>query len=427
MLNKKSFDFIFKSDLIRNSSILITGTLVAQLIPIILQPFLRRYYAPEAFGAYVVYTSLVGILLVIASLKYELAIVLPKKDKEAANILFVSLLINFGFNILLTVLIVLWKPYICGFLNLSDDYSFYLYFVPVGTFLFNGYQSINYWLIRKKKFFAISKNKIIRRSVEGGSQIGFKFFNVSSGLILGDIIGHFANITYGIVQALRHGLDFSNFSFVKLRYIFVKYSEYPKFNVLPSFLSACSYLLPAILINKFFSSEYAGYFDLSKLVLSIPLALVATSLSNVLLQKVSEKYRANESFIKELLPILLIVLLIASIEVIVIYFWGVDLFKLIFGNQWELSGKISKILVWSFALNFIIASFSSIFIAMKKIKLLSLWQSFYFLSIFSLVLFKDLLFENFLHVYLFIEIICYLMSVVLLIYIVLNYEIKRNK
>ena len=422
---KNAFSSFIKSELLQNTSILISGTALAQLIPILLQPVLRRYYTPETFGAYTVYLSLLGILIVISSLKYELAIILPKKNKEAANVLFLALLLNLLFNVFIFLIIIIWKESIVGFLNLSNEFANYLYLVPLGTFLFSFYQSINYWLIREKRFFAISKNKFIRRGVEGSSQIGFKLANLSHGLILGDIAGHFANIGYGIYQGVKTGLKPSFFSFNKLKYVFVKYLEYPKFNVIPSFMSACSYLLPAVFINKYFFSENAGFFDLSKLVLSIPLALVATSISNVLLQRVSEKFKNNESFLEDLLPIFGIVLFIAFVEVVVISAYGVDLFKLFFGELWVFSGRISGILVWSYAFSFIVASFSSLFISMKKIKLLSIWQLFYFMSIMSLVLFKDLCFVDFLRVYVSIEIVCCLISSVLLVFIVYNYEKKH--
>lgn len=200
---KNIFSSFSKSELFRNTSILISGTALAQLIPILLQPVLRRYYTPETFGAYAVYLSLLGILIVISSLKYELAIILPKKDKEAANVFFLALILNLLFNVLLILIIIFCKNSILGFLNLSNEFANYLYFVPLGTFLFNFYQSINYWLIRKKSFFAISKNKFIRRGVEGSCQIGFKSVNLSHGLILGDIVGHFANIGSGIYQGVK--------------------------------------------------------------------------------------------------------------------------------------------------------------------------------------------------------------------------------
>ena len=114
-----------RSELLRNTSILISGTALAQLIPILLQPVLRRFFSPEIFGAYSVYLSLIGILIVISSFRYELAIILPKKDKEAAGVFFLALTVNLIFNVLLLLIIILWKKKILLFLNLSDFVKLY--------------------------------------------------------------------------------------------------------------------------------------------------------------------------------------------------------------------------------------------------------------------------------------------------------------
>lgn len=418
---------LYQSGLLKNVSILASGTALAQLIPIALQPFMRRQFSAEIYGAYSVYLSLLGILIVVSSFKYELAIILPKKKKEAANVFFLAGLISFLVNIILLFSVLIWKTELANFLNLSVKYSNYLYFVPLGTFLFNFYQSINYWLIREKKFMAISKNKFIRRGAEGVSQLGFSFSIKQFGLIYGDLIGHFFNNVSGIFQAYKSGLKSKLLSLAKLKYVANKYKEYPRLNLLPSFMSACSYLLPVLFINKFYSSAYTGYFDLSKLVLSIPLALVATSISSVLLQRISEKFKNNESLIKELAPIILIAIIIAAGEIIVISLFGKELFGLFFGKKNAYSGEISQILVWSFALNFITATFSSIFIGMKKIKYLSLWQVIYFIGIVSLILFKNVSFTLFIERYVLIEVFCALLSIIFMVGIIYNYELGLRK
>lgn len=420
---KNLFYTIFlRSELLRNTTLLISGTALAQLIPILLQPILRRYFSPEIFGAYSVYLSLIGILIVISSFRYELAIILPRRDKEAAGVLFLALIANLIFNVLLLVLISIWKIKILKFLNLSETFTDYLYLVPLGTFLFSTYQSINYWLIRKKKFFSISLNKFMRRGFEGSAQIVFKFAKVSHGLIYGDLIGQVANVVSGIYQGAKSGLTFRMFSPGKIKYALLKYSEYPKFNIIPAFMSACSYLLPAIMINKFYSAESTGYFDLSKLLLSIPLALIASSISNVLLQRVSEKNKSRLSIRKDLISILIFVIFAVIFEIGIILLWAEDIFKILFGIKWEFSGTISKILVWAFAFNFIVSSFSSIFISLKKIKLLSSWQLFYFISILSLFFFNKLSFSNFLKVYVLIEVICCSIITLFILYVVSSYE-----
>jgi O-antigen/teichoic acid export membrane protein len=426
-LIRKSIDIwnsLYKSELLKNTTVLVSGTVVAQLIPILLQPVLRRFYTPEDFGAFAVYLSLIGIFVVITSFKYELAIVLPEEDQDAANLIFLSFLLNLGLNILLFVIILIWHKSILEFINLSPEYSVYLYFVPFGTFLYGFYQSINYWLIRKKGFFEISLNKFVRRGFEGGVQIGAIFCRNAKGLLYGDLIGQFSNVIFGANQCLKRGFSFNMLNWQKLKNISVKYSEFPKFNLVPGFMSASSFLLPVLLVNKYFGSEYTGFLDLSKLLLSIPLALVATSLSNVLLQRISEKFRSNQSITKELQTVFLIVASIALAEIVVISLFGINLFKFIFGNEWEYSGIISKVLVWSYAFNFIAAAFSFIYIALKRIKLLSLWQMVYFVSILSMVMFRNYPFNQFIMMYTIIEVICSVLSCILMVYIVIKHEEK---
>ena len=413
-----------RSELLRNTSILISGTALAQLIPIILQPILRRYYSPEIFGAYAVYLSLVGILAIASSFKYELAIILPGKDKDAVNVFYLTVFINLFFNVILFIFILIWNKELMNFFNLSDEFTNYLYFVPLGIFFYNLYQSTHNWLVRKKEFFAVSLNKFVRRGTEGVFQIIFRYLKFSNGVIFGDLLGHVANLITGLYQGWKGGLKYSLVSMTKIKYVAGKYSEFPKFNLIPSFMSACSFLLPVILLNKFYSSENTGYFDLSRLLLSIPLALISTSISSVLLQSMAEKFREKKSLLKDILHILLVVVLIGTLEVIVIVFFGVELFKFLFGKSWEYSGKISQILVWAYALNFVVASFSAVFISLNKIKLLSIWQVFYFVSILSLVLFKNLLFIDFIKLYVLIEVMCYSIMIVMLISVISTYEKK---
>jgi O-antigen/teichoic acid export membrane protein len=370
--------------------------------------------------------SLIGILGAISCLKYELAIILPHKDKDAANIFFLTVFINIVFNTLLIIVLIIWKTSILKFFNLSEKFSEYLFFVPLGIFFYSLYQSINYWLIRKKGFLPISVNKFVRRGFEGFVQVVFSFFRNSHAIIIGDFFGHFANIVSGLYQGKKRGLSLSYLSRVKLKYVASKYSEFPKLNVIPSLMSAISFSLPVLLINKFYSVEITGFFDLSKLLLSLPLALIATSISNVLLQSITEKFKVNRSIKKDLLLILGIVGSIGALEILVISFSGVELFSLLYGKSNGFSGTISKILVWSYALSFIVASFSAVFIAMNKIKLLSIWQVFYFISILSLFLFKNLAFLDFLKVFVSIEVLCYLISIIFMVYIVINYERKLN-
>ena len=425
----KKIDFKFftnillRSELLRSASILLSGTVIAQLIVFLLQPFLRRFFSPQIFGIFSVYSSLIGIIMVISSFRYDDAIVLPKTDKESANVLGLSLIFSFCFNILLFLIVLIMGGKIISFLNLPSTFpSWILYVIPLSAFLYNSYQCFNYWLVRKRKFYAVSVNKISRRGAEGISQVSFALLKNSNGLVYSDIFGQTVNVLTVIFQSIKNGLTFRYISFTKLKYVFNKYKDFPKFNLIPAFMSTCGFMLPPIFINKFFSSDSLGFFSLAQMLLSIPLGLVAAAFTNVLLQRISEKYNNRASFLSDLKPVIIIVGLISLVEIIVITFFGEFLFKVVFGDTWTFSGRISKILVWSFAFNFIVSTFTAIFVAMRKIKVYSVYQLFYFVAIISLLLFKSLGFVEFLKVYVIIEITCYIVLSAVMIFIIASYE-----
>lgn len=73
----------FASDVLK----LVGGTAIAQDLSVLSSPLLTRLYGPEAFGIIAIFTAITGIISVMACLRYEQAIMLPKRDEEAANFL----------------------------------------------------------------------------------------------------------------------------------------------------------------------------------------------------------------------------------------------------------------------------------------------------------------------------------------------------
>jgi O-antigen/teichoic acid export membrane protein len=414
---------ILQTELIRNTSILVSGTVLAQLIALLLQPLLRRIYPVGAFGMYSVYTSLIGMVSVISTLRYDDAIVLPEDDSESVNLLVLSQFFNFCIVIILLIVLVFFGESILKFINIPSNLPVALLFlVPVGAWLLNLSQGLNYWLIRKKKFGKVTTSKLVRRTSEAASQVSLAVIRKPAGLIFSDIAGQFVNVIFLVHQSLKNGFSTNLLNRKQIAVVLKKYSEFPRFNLIPAFMSTYSFALPTILINKYYSIENAGFFDASKTVLSIPLAFIAVSVSNVLLQKTSELYNQKKSLLAELKPVLFIILLMMMAEVLLITLFGPFLFGLFFSDKYYFSGEISRILVWSFTLNFLISSFSCLFYSMRRIKLYSFWQAFYFLGIMSLIFFKNLDFTGFIKTYVIIEIFCYIFLLVILMNLVLGYE-----
>ncbi len=421
---KRFINYIKRTEIVQHASLLVGGTVIAQAIPILLQPFLRRFFTPETFGVYSVYISIIGILMVVACFRYEQAIVLPKRDSDASALVIAALFFSLIFSIIILLVAIIFKSRLIPLLNLTDHQGYILYLVPLGTFLLSAFQVFNYWLIRKKGFMPIAINKFSRRIVEGFTQSVFALARNTKGLVLGDVAGQIANFLVSMWQSFQMGFSIKKFSLIRLKYLLNKYIDFPRYSLIPSLMSTASFLLPVVFINKYYTSQQAGYFDLTKLILSVPLALVAGSFSSVVLNRVSDSFRNRRLFFNELKPLIGITLLISFFEIIVITLFGETLFVFIFGEQWVQSGQIAKILVWPFALNFITSSFTSVFVALNKIVWQSIWQLFYFTLILSLTFFSHLMFHNFIELYTIFEVIANSSMIILLMVVIKKYENK---
>ena len=90
-----------KSEFFRNVLTLITGTTIAQAIPIAISPILTRIYTPDDFGVVALFVAISTIFGSLANGSYELAIILPKKDEDAVNLVVLSLFISIIVSLLL--------------------------------------------------------------------------------------------------------------------------------------------------------------------------------------------------------------------------------------------------------------------------------------------------------------------------------------
>jgi len=397
---------VFSHAIVKNLSILVSGTVIAQLIVIGFQLVLRRLYSPEEFGAFAVYMSLLGIVATLSSWRYEQAILLPKDEKKAGAVFLLSVFLMLLSFLVITLLIVLFHKPIAGFIQLNEAYSWWLWLLPLSILFFGLTQALNYLLIRHKMFAFSARNKVWRRLTEGAGQSLLGGLGNTVGLVIGDLMGQ-------LLIALRTWYKLPRFKnqwegFKPLKEVAIQYRDFPLKNGIPSVLNALSLMLPVIIINRKFTPEETGYFDLARMVLIIPLSLVTASLSQVLLQRFTEKRNANRSMQKEAVGTLLSLLLIGVLFGLVIHFFGADLFHFVFGDTWRVSGQFASILVWAFALKFVVSPFNILFTVFEKIGWLSLWQVFYFILILCLAWLPFKSTEAFLMFYLWIELISYL-------------------
>ncbi len=93
-LFKNIHKLLLDSDYLKDLSKLVSGSMIANLLPILISPVLSRMYSPETFGTFGLYISIVNIATVVFTGRYEYAIVLSKTRKEVMELFYLAMLIG---------------------------------------------------------------------------------------------------------------------------------------------------------------------------------------------------------------------------------------------------------------------------------------------------------------------------------------------
>jgi len=198
-------------EFLKNAATLVSATVLAQLITIAVSPVLTRIYNAEDFGLLAVFMSIVSVLSIIATGRYEMAIMLPENEEDAADLLVLSLAIAFLFSLTILFFVHFFNEQI-ALASGVEKIKNWLYLVPLSVFLLGVFQAFNYWNNRQKLFAPIAKAKVIRTSATSVSAtaIGLAGLVKTGGMVWGQIVGEFLGSFYFVKQFLAK--DFSAIS-----------------------------------------------------------------------------------------------------------------------------------------------------------------------------------------------------------------------
>ena len=365
-IKEKFSKVLSKNSFIRSVSVLVGGTATSQVISILASPFLTRLYSTEDFGLLAVYGSIIGIVGVIASLRYELAIPIAETDKEAASLVYLSGIILIAVSITTGIVFYAFSSQLLGVLKASALKPF-LWLLPLSVFFMGLYNILNYWAIRTKQFGVIAKTKFAQSFSSVAVQLSaFKLGAIS--LLFGQLMGQTAGNTTLFTSAVKpHKETFKEVKKGDIVHSAKRWKKFPLFSTWDGLFNAASSQLPPLLFATFFSPAAAGVYMLAHRVLNMPMVLIGNAVSNVFFSKSAEAHRNNNlaplvAGIHEKLAY------IAMPPLMILMFTGPKLFSFIFGENWVQAGEFAQWMVPWLYLVFITSPLSQLFSVLEKQK-----------------------------------------------------------
>jgi O-antigen/teichoic acid export membrane protein len=348
------FDRLFsinvKSEFSRNVFTLFSGTTISQIIPFIVSPILTRLYNPNDFGLLALFVSAFSIISIIVTLQYESAIILPKDDKDAINLVALCLIIAVCVSFITLILVVAFNNFFVRWLG-NDDISFWLYFVPIPIFLTGLFNTLNYWASRKKQYKRLAIRNISQSSITAGVKVILGFAGaLKSGLITGTIVGQ-ASAT-GVLTGLTWKEDKDILQCISKEEIIKNariYKNFPKYSAWQGFFDMFNASGTSFVISAFYGSGILGLFSFTLGLLQKPLQLIGNSVTQVYYQKASEIYNAGGNIWEITQKIFVRLTILAIIIFTPIAIAGPKLFSIVFGKEWFEAGLYARLLLpWLF-------------------------------------------------------------------------------
>ncbi|MBX7107189.1 MAG: oligosaccharide flippase family protein [Chitinophagales bacterium] len=356
-----------KSDFYRHVLTLMSGTVLAQAIPILLSPVLSRLYSPAEFGVFAMFTAIGAAVAVAATLRFELAIMLPETETAAINLLRLSFTITILLSLLLLGFILLFHQQLPLWLSTPELGSFQFY-LPLLLLCAGGSQALNYWISRQKKFRLLAAGKVGQTGTAGvlSLLLGYCHFS-SAGLIISAVAGQGAALTIYMAGSLKKILRLESWiSREKIIENLRTYKSFALVNTPHALLGVLQDILVIFLLNHFFSKTIVGSYAFGFRILKVPAAFIGAAMFQVYFQKASTLKHETEK-LKTLTRNVYLQMSVVGIPLFgLLLLFAPSLFALVFGNEWRHAGEIARVLSPWLLLNFICSPVAAIAVVLNR-------------------------------------------------------------
>ncbi len=360
MLNSFREKYV-KSPFARNFAVMLSGNGLSLVIPFILAPFLTRLYSPEDFAGYELFVRFLLPLAAISCLRYELAIILPRKAEDATGLMKLCFRILFVVTFLSAIVFIPFRNFWSELSN-NDSLSGLLWWLPVGVFFSGMLMILNNFMLRETMFRSLSVNKVWAVSSNHMSKylFGLKWTN-PLGLVSGHIFGAVAPVaTLMTSRRIRTQLKKIRDNTSNLRELSRRYREFPLFNASHAFYDEANRAVLFLIISVYYGEITLGLFAITMRYVRIPVQVFGASLNQVFLPQLARDYNDRIDIRRRIKKIMLGNAVVGILPFSLLFFFGEEMFAFIFGAEWSMAGVYAQLIApWLF-FNFITSPVSMV-------------------------------------------------------------------
>lgn len=342
------------------------GTVLAQMINIVVQPILTRVFPAETLGIYTYLISLATMIIPVASLKLDMLIVSEPNEKEAQYITDACIIINILISLIYAIVIIV--GYQVSDNNIFNKYGIIIYVVPVLVFT-NGlrFLFISY-LNRYKEYKTISIIAIIREAIRAVIQVGAGFLSLG---VFSLSMGYAVSPLFGLNIQMRNYLkelkERPRINLKKFKEIVLEKGKRQILFLVPAqFINSFSASLVTISITALFSAKILGYYSAGVRILDIPIVFITSNVSKVCYQRISENVANKKPVLRTLMSVIIVLSAVSIMGFGTLYVIAPRLSEIVFGQGYRVAGEYIRCLCVMYAVRLVATSFAGVYTVFRK-------------------------------------------------------------
>ena len=328
-----------------NVATLMAGKGGAFAIALLAMPIIARLFDPSDFGVAAFLLAVIGVLEVVATGRYDIALVLLDSRADAARLAWFAVYLCLVAAALL-LLVALLTYALRGTPPFHANLGWVAWCVPIGVALSGIMRVSEGWCVRGKHFRRMATGDVINAGGNSGLRVlgGLAFGSTVWALIASYFAAMIAKIAllsrgFSIRQFAVEARDLSG-----MRALAARYSDFPRYNATAEFARSFAQKLPVLMLGYLFAPAIVGFFAMGLRLVQTPLGLLVNSFRRVFLQRTAELYNEGRSLRGPLLKATGLCLLLALGPFFVLWFYGEEILTVFLGERWATAGRYAEIL-----------------------------------------------------------------------------------
>ena len=322
----------------RNVMVMLVGTGLGQGASVLMAPVLTRLYSPAEFGVLSVFTAFLNISVVLAALRYEIALSAVRSLGEAINLTALCGIVLVTTTTVLAALSAL-APNVWLEALWLGPLEAYRWLVPLGFACLGAYFVMLYYATWLQEFRIIARTRISQGISGPGSQILLGLFGMGApGLVIGFVIGQSSGTLLLFRRlVLRQPAVLRRISRRRMRMAMVRHRHYALVSSWAALVEALgTNQILYVLVSALYDGRIAGFLFLAERVVARPLTMVSTSLLQVFMGEAGRAARAAPALLRRRFRQIAIRQLAIALAWVVIVDLAAEFgFATLFGGAWR--------------------------------------------------------------------------------------------